>query len=74
MLGTVLQVSHGAGAEDNVGSLDDVVSLRDQARFEQVFSHVEPYDTVREAYLVAKGVNAIGLTQSNRRVRVLIFC
>lgn len=68
LLGAVLQVSHSVGEEESVESLDDVVSLRDQARFEQVLSRAEPYHSVREAYLVAKGVHALGLTATNKKV------
>lgn len=68
MLGALFQVSRGAGSEESAGSLNDVVSLRDQARFMQVLSGAEPYDTIREAYLVGKAVKELGLTNSNGHV------
>jgi hypothetical protein len=52
VLGAVLQVS---GTEDSVGSLDDALSSRDLTRLGQVMSDAQPYDTPREAYLIARG-------------------
>ena len=55
VLGAMLQMS---GAEDGVGSLDNVISPRDLAWLGQVLSAAEPYSSVREAYLIARGVMA----------------
>ena len=68
VFGAVLQVSHGVGSEESVGSLDDVISPRDQTRFEQVLYRAEPYNTVKSAYLVSKAINAIGQRGSNSKV------
>ena len=64
----MLQASWGAGSEDSVQSLEDMVSGRDQARLEQVLLRAEPYNTIEEAYLVARGAAALGRTTSTDKV------
>ena len=65
MLCAVFQTSH---SEESVGSLEDVVFSSDQARLRQVLANAEPYDTLEEAYLVAKGVHKLNDDPSNGNV------
>lgn len=55
ILMAAFQASH---SEETVGSLEDVISSRDQARLEKVLTSAQPYSTLREAYYVAKGAGA----------------
>ncbi len=68
MLVAVFQPSWSAGSEESVGSLEDVISTQDQAHLEQVLGTFEPYNTMEEAYHVARGVFVLGVTDSNRKV------
>lgn len=62
------QASHSAGMEESTGSLQDVISSRDQVRLEQVLYRSEPYQTLQEAYYIAKAVKGLGITAANRKV------
>lgn len=56
-------------SEETVGSLSDTISSRDQGRLEQVLIRAQPYDTLREAYYVTKGLAGLGVSSTNTKVR-----
>lgn len=64
----VFQPSQSVGSEETAGSLQDVITLQDQARLAQVLRSAEPYSTLEDAYNVARGVFALGVTDSTRKV------
>ena len=61
----LFQPSH---TEETVGSLVDIISSRDQAHLEQILVNAAPYNTLREAYYVAKGLSGLGITDANKKV------
>lgn len=56
-------------ADDDVGSLMDTFSLRDQSRLINVIADAQPYDDFRTAYLVVAGTGALGATDVSKTVR-----
>ena len=51
-------------ADDEVGSLLDVLSLRDQTRMLKILAATEPYEEFQTAYVVAAGTQAVGSSLS----------
>ena len=60
--------SLGAGSEESVDSLQDVLTPQDQAHLEQVLRSSEPYNTLEGAYDVARGISVLGVTDATRKV------
>ena len=74
VLVAVFQPSWGAGSEESVGSLEDVITQQDQARLAKVLQSAEPYNSLEDAYNVARGVSALGVTDSTRKVIQRLVC
>ena len=64
----LIVIIHPARLEESVDSLVDVLSPQDRTRLEQVLYDAQPYNTVKDAYLIMKGIKALGLTVKNKQV------
>lgn len=73
LLVAALPFSQTAESDDGVGSLVDVILLHDQSRLEEVLVKAQPYTTLKDAYLVAQGVWALGSNISNKKVQIFIM-
>ena len=67
MLGVCL-----AATDDSVTSLVDVISSKDQARLFKSLEAAQPYEDVRSAYLIVRGLQSLGITDAGKNVSTVL--
>ena len=63
-----------AATDDAVTSLVNVFSPSDRVRIVKALEAAQPYEDIRTAYRIVKALWALGFTESDKQVSVLITC
>lgn len=59
--------------DDAVTSLVDVISIKDQVRLLKSLDAAQPYEDVRTAYLIVRALQALGFSDANKQVSMVLF-
>ena len=62
-----------AATDDSVTSLVDVISSKDQARLFKSLEAAQPYEDVRSAYLMIRGLQSLGITDAGKNVSTVLL-